>query len=273
MQMRKWLPTSRAGLALLFLFLGLGVLVNARRTYLHYAERPIETLRLGSGAGAQTAVQATIKELKSKLEKSKVGAGRYAVAAEKNLFSPDRRAWQPPTPEAPAGKTEEVKEAKPAPTRRDVILYGTYIAGGRKKAVLRFTRLGRKSWRLAEGEEARDENRPNGLVYTLVKVEARKVTIKDSRNRQFEVGLYDNKRRRPIKTVAAAQPKITVEQAKAPMPTAAPAARAGTSPAARGISSAAIRKLPAAKKDALVEQGVLKKFSTPFGPVYRRVKK
>jgi hypothetical protein len=130
--------------------------------------------------------------------------------------------------------------------------------------------------RLAEGEEARDEKRPNGLSYTLVKVEPRKVVLKDSRGQEFAVGLYDNKRRRPLKTVAAAKPKITVEQTRAP---AAASPRAGTSsPAASrasaktGLSGRQIHKLPAAEKEALVKQGVLKKFSTPFGPVYRRAK-
>jgi len=281
--MRKWLPTSRAGLALFFLLLGLVVLFQARRTYLHYAKRPIEAVHREAKASAGTAVQATIKELRSKLEKTQVGRNRYAVAADKNLFSPNRRAWQPPAPKVPeATDKNQDQPAAPAATRRDVILYGTYIAGGQRKAILQFSRLGRKLQRLAEGEEARDEKRPNGLSYTLVKVEPRQVVLKDSRGQEFAVGLYDNKRRRPLKTVAAAKPKITVEQTRAPAaasPRAAASPPAGTSsPAASrasaktGLSGRQIHKLPAAEKEALVKQGVLKKFSTPFGPVYRRAK-
>jgi hypothetical protein len=267
--MRKWLPTSRAGLALFFLLLGLVVLFQARRTYLHYAKRPIKTVHREAKASAGTAVQATIKELRSKLEKSKVGRNRYAVAAEKNLFSPYRRAWHPPTPEAPA-PPKKVEE-KTAPVRRDVILYGTYIAGSQKKAILRFARFRKGYRRLAEGEEARDEGRKGGVSYTLLKVEARKVVLKDSRGREFEIGLYDNKRRRPAKTTTRAKPQITVEKAKAPVINSASAGTKGGSPGPgpKALSSQSLRKLPPSKKEALVKQGVLRKISTPFGTVYR----
>jgi hypothetical protein len=269
--MRKWLPTSRAGLALVFLLLGLGVLFNARRTYLHYAEKPIEAVHREASASAGTAVQAKIKELRSKLEKDRVGASRYSVAAEKNLFSPSRRAWQPPAPKKAPAPAKAEKKPAPVTARRDVVLYGTYIAGGMRKAVLHFSRFGHKMRRLAEGEEARDEKRPNQLSYTLLKVEPRQVVLKDSRGQEFTVGLYDNKRRRPLKTAAAAKPKITVEQAKAPPPAAGAAPAAKRSSGGK-LTAKTLRKLSPAKKEALVQQGVLKKFSTPFGPVYKRAK-
>ena len=279
--MIKWVP-SRAGLSLLFLFLGLTALFFARHTYKRYSGVEIAFSSKATPAVAGTAVQATIKELSAKLDKPKVGVGRYAVTAEKNLFAANRKAWQPPAPKEPASeKKEEAAAPAPAaaPVRRDVILYGTYISGSVKKALLHFKRFRKGRILVAEGAEAKDEESGSSgkrktPVYTVLKVEAKKVTLKDERGGEFEIGLYDNKKRRPAKT--ANRKQIKVEAAAVPVaPSAKPSKSAASARSAQDsrMSAKQIRKLSVEEKDALVERGDLKKHSTPFGPVYKRVRK
>ncbi len=279
--MIKWVP-SRAGLSLLFLFLGLIALFFARHTYKRYSGAEIAFSSKATPAVAGTAVQATIKELSVKLDKPKVGVGRYAVTAEKNLFAADRKAWQPPVPKVPASEKQE-EVAAPAPAaalvRRDVILYGTYISGSVKKALLHFKRFRKGRILVAEGAEAKDEESGSASkrktpVYTVLKVEAKKVTLKDERGGEFEIGLYDNKKRRPAKT--ANRKQIKVETAVAPVarsPKSSKSAASARSANDSRLSAKQIRKLSVEEKDALVERGDLKKHSTPFGPVYKRVRK
>ena len=284
--MIKWAP-SRAGLSLLFLFLGLMALFFARHTYKRYAGVEIAFSSKATPSVAGTAVQATIKELGAKLDKPKVGVGRYAVTADKNLFSADRKAWQPPAPRLPADeKTEEASTAAAAPVRRDVILYGTYISGSVKKALLHFKRFRKGRVLVAEGEEAKDEESGSSgkrktPVYTVLKVEAKKVTLKDERGGEFEVSLYDNKKRRPAKT--RNKTNILVDSSITPTAKRIRAQPASPGPKVTGtktsstatssLSAKQIRKLSVEEKNALVERGELKKHSTPFGPVYKRVRK
>ena len=274
--MIKWAP-SRAGLCLLFLILGLAVLIFDRHTYKRYSGAEIAFSNKATPAVAGTAVQATIKELSSKLAKPKVGTGRYAVTADKNLFAADRKAWQAPAPRpAETEKKDEIPDPAAAPVRRDVILYGTYISGSTRKAMLHFKRFRKGRMLVAEGGEVKDEEsgssgRRKTPVYTILKVEAKKVILKDERGGEFEVSLYDNKQRRPARTVN--KKNIVVEKAAAPTP--ARKAPESSAAAAKGpsLSAKQIRKLSTEEKDALVERGELKKHNTPFGPVYKRVRK
>jgi len=283
--MSKWLPTSRAGLAFLFLFLGLVILFFDRQTYRHYAEAEIKEVHKELPTKAGTAVQATIKELRSKLEKTRIGAQRYDVAANKNLFSPERKAWRPPAPK-PKPEPNQSKEAPPvvAPTRRDVVLYGTYIAGKQKKAILYFKRFRKGRLRLAEGDEARDgdekaASRPGSPVYKVLKVEAKSVVLQDARGREFTIGLYDNKKRRPVKT--ANKPSIQVEKVAVSKPVVAAKPKVSNSgnivnnagKSGPKLTARDIRKLSMEEKNTLVSKGVLKKIETPFGPIYKKARK
>ncbi len=287
--MIKWAP-SRAGLSLLFLFLGVIALFFARHTYKRYSGVEIAFSSKATPAVAGTAVQATIKELSAKLDKPKVSVGRYAVTTDKNLFSADRKAWQPPAPRLPASeKTDEASTpaAAAAPVRRDVILYGTYISGSVKKALLHFKRFRKGRMLVAEGEEAKDEEiadsgKRKKPVYTVLKVEAKKVTLKDERGGEFEVSLYDNKKRRPAKTSNKTNIQVNTSDAPTARQTRAQPARSGpnvtgtkttSSKATPSLSAKQIRKLSVEEKNALVERGELKKHSTPFGPVYKRIRK
>ncbi len=279
--MIKWAP-SRAGLSLLFLFLGLMVLVFDRYTYKRYSGAEITFSNKVTPAVAGTAVQATIKELSAKLVKPKVGTGRYAVTADKNLFAADRKAWQVPAPRQPeTEKQEETLTPDATPVRRDVVLYGTYLAGSVKKAMLHFKRFRKGRMLVSEGAEAKDGESGNSgrrrtPVYTLIKVEAKKVTLKDERGGEFEVSLYDNKRRRPAKTDN--KKNIQVETAVVPTPPQTSVKPASTvtretTATTSSLSAKQIRKLSLEEKDALVDRGELKKHNTPFGPVYKRVRK
>jgi len=280
--MIKWAP-SRAGISLLFLFLGVLALFFARHTYKRYSGVKIAFSSKATPVVAGTAVQATIKELSAKLDKPKVSVGRYAVTTDKNLFSADRTAWQPVAAKLPANeKKDEASAATVAPVRRDVILYGTYISGSVKKALLHFKRFRKGRVLVAEGEEAKDEEdgssgRRKKPVYTVLKVEAKKVTLKDERGGEFEVSLYDNKKRRPAKT--SNKTNIQIETAAAPTVRQSRVKPASVGPKVTGttttssLSAKQIRKLSVEEKDALVDRGELKKHTTPFGPVYKRVRK
>lgn len=279
--MIKWAP-SRAGLSIFFLVLALIVLVFDRQTYKHYSGAEVKAVARRSSNDA--AVQTTIKELASKLGKPKVKVSRYSVTEDKNLFSSSRTAWHPPAAKPPPQKKEAGKIPAPAPTRRDVILYGTYIAGGTKKALLHFKRFRKGKMMVAEGDKAQDADssaarRRNPLSYQVIKVESRKVVLKDERGIEFTVNLYDNKQHRPVKTVnkksieidKSAPAKKVVYNASAPP--GSPVSGGGGRENSPGLTSRQIRKLTVEEKDALVKKGILRKHNTPFGPIYQRSKK
>lgn len=285
--MIKWAP-SRAGLSLVFLALALLVLVFDRQTYKRHSAAEIVTVSKRAVTSTGSTVQTTIKDLSSKLVKPRVEVARYSVAADKNLFSPARKAWHAPAPPpVKADKGEAPKPPAPAPTRRDVVLYGTYISGKTKKAMLHFKRFRKGQMLVAEGAEAKDKDSGNPSnrktpVYKVLKVEAKKVTLKDERGSEFTVMLYDNKKRRPVKTVNKAN--IKVDKSAPPQKSAkisiapaggTPAAVAGGSKksGAPALSAKQIRKLSVEEKDAMVAKGSLKKHNTPFGPVYKRIRK
>ena len=285
--MIKWAP-SRAGLSLFFLVLALLVLVFDRYTYKRYSSVEIAASKKHGAVAAGTTVQATIKELVSKLDKPRVEVSRYAVTADRNLFSPIRKAWHAPVPHPVAAvKKEASKAPAAAPIRRDVVLYGTYISGKTRKAMLHFKRFRKGQMLVAEGAEAKDvesgnPSRRQTPVYTVLKVEAKKVTLKDERGSEFTVNLYDNKKRRPVKTANKANIKVGKSAApqKSAKVTIAPAGgtplkvtKRKSSSAAPALSARQIRKLSVEEKDALVAKGVLKKHTTPFGPVYKRIRK
>jgi hypothetical protein len=285
--MIKWAP-SRAGLSLFFLALALVALVFDRQTYKHYSGAEIVVSSKKAAPAAGSTVQTTIKDLTSKLTKPRVEAARYSVAADKNLFSASRKAWQAPAPPPTVTKKdEEPKTPAPVPTRRDVILYGTYISGKTRKAMLHFKRFRKGQMLVAEGAEAKDEESGNPSrrkvpAYTVVKVEAKKVILKDERGSEFTVNLYDNKKRRPVKTVNKANIKIDKSAAsqKSAKIVIAPAggkpavaAKSSGKSGAPAMSARQIRKLSVEEKDSLVTKGVLKKHNTPFGPVYKRIRK
>ncbi|MBN2808027.1 MAG: hypothetical protein JXR80_00880 [Deltaproteobacteria bacterium] len=282
--MIKWVP-SRAGLCLLFLLLGLVVLVFDRYTYKHHSGGEIVFKGGATPAAVPTAAPAVIKELNSKLVKSEVGAGRYAVVVDKNLFAADRTAWQPPAPPQPPAENKEEDSPAPevaAPVRRDVVLYGTYLSGSVKKAMLNFKRFRQGKVLLGEGEQAKDEAdgdsaRRQTPVYTLLKVQAKSVTLKDERGGEFSVSLYDNKQRRPVQTDNQKNIQVEAAVTVAPVPVAtpenpaSPPGKEGDAPSV-ALSAKDIRKLSVEEKDALVAKGELKKHSTPFGPVYKRAR-
>jgi len=280
--MIKWAP-SRAGLSLFFLALALLVLVFDRYTYKRYSSVEITASQKHGAVAAGTTVQATIKELVSKLDKPRVEVSRYAVTADRNLFSSVRKAWHAPAPQPVAAeKKEDPKAPVAAPVRRDVVLYGTYISGKTRKAMLHFKRFRKGQMLVAEGEEAQDQDRGNPPrrnlpTYKVVKVEARKVTLKDERGQEFTVNLYDNKSRRPVKTVN--KKSIKVDKAAVPQKAARITTSAASTSGSTGktgapaLTSRQIRKLSVEEKDALVAKGALKKHNTPFGPVYQRPRK
>jgi hypothetical protein len=282
--MIKWAP-SRAGLSLFFLVLTLLVLGFDRQTYKHYSGAEIAAAPKRPAAAAGTTVQTTIKDLTSKLVKPKLEVSRYAVAEDKNLFSPSRTAWHAAVPPPVPAANGDVKAPVPAPIRRDVVLYGTYLSGETRKAMLHFKRFRKGRMLVAEGAVAKDADNGNPArrsvpSYTVIKVDAKQVTLRDERGSEFIVNLYDNKKHRPVKTVNKSNIKVgkSAPSPKSARITVAPAVTAAKVAGKKGrtessLTARQIRKLSVEEKDSLVAKGVLKKHSTPFGPIYKRIHK
>jgi hypothetical protein len=198
---------------------------------------------------------------------------QFAVIAEKNVFSPLRKAWAPPPPppaEPEAPVVEETPVLEP-PRREDVELRGTAMVGETRKAILGF-----KSFRppqtllLAEGEVASEKEIKDGPRFTVVRIENESVRIKDAEGREFLVGLFDHRREAPAATVN----QSTVELA----PQIAPQSEAPPAEATILVGGASDNVTPSKlssdqlrqKNEQLVKEGKMKKIYTPFGPVYRK---
>lgn len=202
---------------------------------------------------------------------------QFAVIAEKNVFSPLRKAWAPPPPpQPPAEPDEPVVEEKPEPEpsrRDDVELRGTAMVGETRKAILGF-----KSFRspqtllLGEGEVASEKDVKDGPRFTVIRIESESVRIKDSEGREFIVGLFDHSREAPAATVN--QSSVEVAPTAIVQPAGEPA---GSSGVVVGGTTGAVAESPESraqliqqKNEQLVKEGKMKKIDTPFGPVYRK---
>jgi hypothetical protein len=178
----------------------------------------------------------TAKELQALFQGTKAQGSRYAVISDRNLFSPEREAWEPPPP--PKDPVEEKEPPKPAEpvNPNDVHLHGTSIVDNAAGlAVLDFNRFLSPNKRrvVEEGEVVRDDGaRGENFYYRIKSIEPTKVVIEDPQQRSFDVELFASR------------------------------AKVG--------GNFAISAMSDPEKEKLVEQGELEKISTPFGPSYRK---
>ena len=221
-------------IALLFLAsLALGAATIV--TYVHESGREMRD-PLQTEVEAQETV--TAKELQALFQGAKVQGSRYAVISDRNLFSPEREAWEPPPPPPPSSQEKEEEETKPVPpvNPNDVYLYGTSVQNNSTSlAILDFNRFLSPNKRrvVKEGEIVRDDGeRGNNFYYMIRKINPTKVIIEDPQKRAFDVDLFSSK-----KNVG---------------------------------HDFAVQTMNDPEKEKLVQQGVLEKLSTPFGPVYRK---
>lgn len=216
--------------------------------------------------------QVVIEELQSLFQARRSAPTRYEIIADKNLFSPDRKAWAPPPPPDP--EVVEEKKVLPPSSRKDVVLYGTYMSDSDRKAIIEFKNLRSQPSRLilGEGDVAEDPTGKLPFKFTVRAIQKDQVTIVDNKREEvFAVGLFEHERQKSRNQQAEAS--ILVEEGSQPEQEQATVTK--TAPAAQSKSSFTrkeVLEMDDAQKDNLVKQGKLKKVHTPFGPVYEPVK-
>ena len=185
-----------------------------------------------------------------------------AVIAERNVFSPLRKAWTPPPPPEPEKVPEEPKAPPPPPKRDGVELRGTAMVGNTRTAMIHFRPFNPpETLLLREGGVAKP-SKADGPVFTMVRIEPDRVIMKDSAGAEFQVGLYDHSRQTAAQTPVQQQAVVSTETPKA----AAPPASSVVSKAPRKETPDAIQE----RNEQLVKEGKMRKILTPFGPVYRK---
>jgi hypothetical protein len=179
-------------LFLSLIFLGLGVIVLALgvKEYKEYSQREIRN----SETSARQEPNLSPEELQAMFGTSGDPAGdEFEVVAEKNLFSPDREAWEPPPPR------DDQVEDKPVRTQRinpkEFKLYGVTFAGDEKTALIYYQRLPESSRNrlVSEGETIYQERNGGDAAFKVVSIEAESVTLEASGD-SFEVGLFSHER-------------------------------------------------------------------------------
>lgn len=260
----------------LFVLGGL-ILALAGRAYLVQSQARIVHDPVEQREDAELA----LRELETLFEPQTAAGQRYAAIAERNLFTPDRRAWVPPPQESdPAPEPAPVEAPPPPPGLRNVRLYGTQITSEGGAALLYFGSFSSKNKHrlVREGEMARDEG--DRQVFQVVRVSRDSVTLSDSHDREFEVGLFDHQRvvaESPSAPVA--QPSVQVGGGTAPAPD--PVQTVEDPPAAAAEQAAPeappraqmlpFGQQPDEEMERLVEQGTMRRINTPFGTIYRPV--
>lgn len=247
--------TFRDFISLLFLLLGIIVLVAAWQSYrLKAATSFYQTIDFQKEKNEKNH-RRIIKEMKTLLTKPKVSAGRYAVVAEKNLFSMNRQAWLPPqAADNSSAENDKEPEMKKGKTKQDVILYGTMIRGDRKMALLEFKRFRRdKPKRLVnEGETVSSEGRSR-YQYTLVTVEKTSVVVKEEQSgKSFTIPLFDSFKRRPAKTTNRSIRQTAPGTGRLKAPSPAERLKSRRVPSVRRLPS---RRVPAVNNNLKLPSG------------------
>ena len=187
-----------------------------------------------------------LKEMIPLLEKPTAEPAIYKAVAEKNLFSPDRKAWAPAN--APSVNTESKDKKKTNPKAAKihdhVILHGTSITAKSKEALIGFKRIKTDvpTRFVKEGESITCEYARKKRVFTLMTVAKTSVGIKDEETGEtFQVVLFKGIGRRAQKTI-----NKTVNEMQSGAPGAVIASEsAGTAPAKKINTKKKVRQAPA----------------------------
>ncbi len=204
------------------------------------------------------------QELRMMLADASPATSEYGIVTEKNLFSPNRRAWAPPPQVAEDASQGENQAQALTPEALGIRLYGTTIGLGQKTALLYFERFVSKQKHriLGEGETARDEGERGESVYFILKgLEQDAVVLEDAQGREHPIGLYEHPRTEPV---AAPGPR---QGAGMNGPAFAPVPGDGNEPILR------MEDIPESleERERLAAEGRLRRISTPAGPVFRPV--
>ena len=190
-------------MSLIFLGLGLVVLGLSVRGYKEHSQKEI----VASETAARLDSGITAEELHVMLGASRVSSPEgFEVVAEKNLFSPDRRAWQPPPPRD--DQEEQVPARAQRVNPREFRLYGVTFSGDEKMALVYYQRLpeNARNRLVSEGETVYHERDGGTEVFRVASIGTEAVTL-EANGDSFEVGLFSHERQ---KIQTGAEDRISV---------------------------------------------------------------
>lgn len=266
--MKSGFFSLRYMVTLVLIMISVGLLYWSWKTYDLEIEVPIN----GTRQINSTKHLNELKELSAMMNKPRGSKTGHEVIAEKNLFSKDRSEWQQPA-------AQQVQNQAGQIMRHDVILYGIFKSGDREMAILGLPRIssGSKKFILAAGENVKSPPDKPPFSYTLVSIKDKAVTVKDQAGAIFSVGLYDHKRtpssRRPPAHLSKSGTKVVTTKVQGSAAPAGGIVRPGGPAPSAAKAEKSISSMSKREKEALVKKGQLKKVSTPFGTLYRPVKK
>lgn len=206
-----------------------------------------------------------VQELRAMYSDVPPAISQFQAVAEKNLFSPDRKAWAPPPPPDAEQASEEAPPQPSGPHR--IRLYGTSIGPEIKSALLFFESFSSKQKHrvVREGETVEDDGeRGKGTRYVLQALEQERAVLTDARGQEIVVGLYDHQRAAPSPAVAEAKPA---------QPAASQPAASTAQVQPQGEPIRRMEDIPDSleEREELARQGRLRRISTPFGPAFRPI--
>lgn len=265
----KRLETHIIVVALVFL---LGVINLAMAVgYFHRAAKVYQPSDAEEVAGGAEQGYLSIEDIRTLLTQNPLRANAYQLIADRNLFSSQRVAWKAPVEEVLPEGEETISEA----IRTDVVLYGTFTLQERMGALLEFTAFppDQRKATLFPGDRVSSEKDRKGRSYLLQEVTSNYVVLKDQNNIVFKIELYSAKNKTASSTPPELKKTIAVEGGTESIPAASGSPSsviAGKSRAAEAAET--IEKRRAEARQQQVEEGDLRKVSTPFGTVHMKSK-
>jgi hypothetical protein len=177
---------------LFFLGLGLLIILLSMREYKEYSQQTIEE----SPRADFVDDGLSFEEFQAIFASSKISSGDYEVVARKNLFSPERQAWQA----SPAKEDEQQMQSRsgrnPRIDPRAVKLYGITFSQEQKQALIYYHHLPDKNKHRLVGENEsiyQGEDKESEL-FRIAKIDRDSVTLETPNGESFEIGLYAHER-------------------------------------------------------------------------------
>lgn len=177
-------------LSLVFLGMALVVLTLSVRGYKEHSQKKIGDEKVSEKKDSVLSV----RELQTMFGTSLEASGKdSSLMVEKNLFSPDREAWQPPPPKEDNDEQDSGRNLRV--NSREFKLYGITSSRDEKTALVYYQRLPENSRNrlVSEGETVYQERDGGNEVFRVADIGTDSVTI-EANGDTFEVGLFSHER-------------------------------------------------------------------------------
>lgn len=177
---------------LFFLGLGLLIILLSMREYKEYSQQTIEE----SPRADFVDDGLSFEEFQAIFASSKISSGDYEVVARKNLFSPERQAWEA----SPATEDEQQRQSRsrrnPRIDPRAVRLYGITFTKDHKQALIYYQHLPDKNKHrlLGENDSIYQGEDKETELFRIAKIDRESVTLETPDGESFEIGLYAHER-------------------------------------------------------------------------------